>query len=429
MTEVIAVKKKRERKIPPFSHINFKGKVKKIPFQYTSNMTTVEEAVGRRLVMCPFTEYIPVSYVTEGIIPNYFYSVNNDVLKRKLPLHKQTLENIGILRKRYSDNMSDIICRICYSTDRKEDAKARIGNILYNEHPVGINPNPGWHTNRTAHIMDSFRTRATYLQAFTAGDDMGVTNRLGLFIQRDGIMVPIIVMVVHKKNLLYQRLHFLLRGELDLSKCMLFVDRELDSPSVFPEKAFRANIWMKHILPWIKTLDIDVWKVPASFIEENCFMPQYKVKGKTVEEKRKEKEEMVKIFMDRIKAKYGDSLNNGPRATVVGSSSPPLTVNMPQPPQMSTTGITTASTTGGFAYYSVDNTEYIQEEDWEVDEEPTQEQLDSEEAVVQRELPPVREGHTITLQTGIDGARVLQEAIREGIREGMEREDLPDLPF
>ena len=108
---------------------------------------------------------------------------------------------------------------------------------------------------------------------------------------------PQVMAVVLPENYIYQKEYLLTHGKVDLSKVIFLVNRELDSTS-FPQKNFRA-FYRKHILPIIKSLNVDVWHVPTSFIEENCFHNKITLESKSFMDKKKEIECLYEEFTSR----------------------------------------------------------------------------------------------------------------------------------
>jgi len=103
-----------------------------------------------------------------------------------------------------------------------------------------------------------------------------------------------VMAVVLPENYIYQKQHFLLTGTIDLTKVIILVNKELDSTS-FPHKAFRAY-YRKHILPIINSLNVDVWKVPQSFITENCSHSGIKLNSVSLIDKTREIASIVDDF-------------------------------------------------------------------------------------------------------------------------------------
>lgn len=309
MAEETVIKKKRERKIPPFFSIKFEGKEKKL-YSYWHNIGyTEEQELNASLVITPFSEYVPIEYITRLRQPRYFHVLDDNDIKAKLPAHLYTPENIKIMKKRWDNITSTMISRMCAPLSL-ENAKREIGDYLHSEYPIGIFNN-GWNTNRSHYTIEAFTGNSHQINRFYGAGYAGIVGTMMVCMSRINNLIPIIVAVTPRKNLVYQKLHMLLHGEIDLTKCILLIDRELDSPSIFPEPKWRTNVWMKHLLPWIKTLDIEAVKVPNSYIREMCFLPDLRSRVTTLEERRKEKEEIVKSFVEKLAVRCGAAPTTG----------------------------------------------------------------------------------------------------------------------
>lgn len=108
------------------------------------------------------------------------------------------------------------------------------------------------------------------------------------------VYTPQVMAVILPENYVYQKQYVLVHGKIDLSKVTVLVNRELDSTD-FHSKNFRAY-YRKHLLPILNELKVDVWKVPASFMIENCFHGGITLEATSFMEKKKETEEIYHNF-------------------------------------------------------------------------------------------------------------------------------------
>lgn len=111
------------------------------------------------------------------------------------------------------------------------------------------------------------------------------------------VFTPQVMGIILPENYVYQKQHVLVHGTIDLSKVVVLVNRELDDTS-FHNKNFRAY-YRKHILPLLNSLKVDVWKVPVSFMEENCFHGGITLEKTSFMEKKQELENIYETFRDQ----------------------------------------------------------------------------------------------------------------------------------
>jgi len=111
------------------------------------------------------------------------------------------------------------------------------------------------------------------------------------------VYTPQVMAIILPENYVYQKQHVLVHGTIDLSKVIVLVNRELDSTD-FHNKNFRAY-YRKHRLPMLNELKVDVWKVPVSFIEENCFHGGITLEAVSFMDKKKEIETIYDSFRNQ----------------------------------------------------------------------------------------------------------------------------------
>ena len=111
------------------------------------------------------------------------------------------------------------------------------------------------------------------------------------------VYTPQIMGVILPENYVYQKQHVLVHGTIDLSKVVVLVNRELDDTD-FHNKNFRAY-YRKHLLPLLNSLKVDIWKVPMSFMEEQCFHGGVTLEKTSFMEKKQELEETYQEFRNQ----------------------------------------------------------------------------------------------------------------------------------
>jgi hypothetical protein len=142
-------------------------------------------------------------------------------------------------------------------------------------------------------------------RAFRNGESMRVNARtfnaslgqLTCFLERERwsrVFIPQVMAVVLPENYVYQKQHILVHGTIDLSKVIVLVNRELDDTD-FHNKNFRAY-YRKHLLPILNEMKVEVWKVPVSFMEENCFHSGINLEATSFMDKKKEIETIYDDF-------------------------------------------------------------------------------------------------------------------------------------
>lgn len=103
-----------------------------------------------------------------------------------------------------------------------------------------------------------------------------------------------VIATILPENLVYQKLHFLKHGTIDLSKVIILIDSALDSTS-FPSPRVR-EMYRKELLPMILETSCTVFKVPIEFIMSSCFYNKEEFLPTNIHERRVAKVEIVEMF-------------------------------------------------------------------------------------------------------------------------------------
>lgn len=159
-----------------------------------------------------------------------------------------------------------------------------------------------------AHYDNSASSFDHTSRAFLNGETMRINARtfsaslgqLTCFLETERysrVFIPQVMAVILPENYVYQKEHVLLHGTIDLSKVVVLVNRELDDTE-FHNKNFRAY-YRKHLLPILNSLKVDVWKVPVSFMEENCFHGAITLEKTSFMEKKQELEGIYQGFRNQ----------------------------------------------------------------------------------------------------------------------------------
>jgi hypothetical protein len=136
---------------------------------------------------------------------------------------------------------------------------------------------------------------------------------------------PYVLAVILPENLVYQKLYILRHKKIDLRKVIVLIDRDLDS-TAFPKRMIR-QIYMQELVPLIKSTAVQAWKVPLSFIKNNCFYGEFSLISSSIKERRDEREEIVATFRSVAKVAvvgpYGTSIPanvfEGPAPIITGT--------------------------------------------------------------------------------------------------------------
>lgn len=114
--------------------------------------------------------------------------------------------------------------------------------------------------------------------------------------------IPCVLPAILPENLVYQKLHILKYGTIDLLKVIVLIDSELDSTS-FPSNFIRT-IYRNELLPNIVQTSCTVFKVPLSFIKENCFYDKTgDIFPSNLIERRKAKQEFIEDFKQYVQTR------------------------------------------------------------------------------------------------------------------------------
>lgn len=264
-------------------------------------------ASSNALVMVPYSRFIPVHYmryadknqsqITETSKDEFYTEVvrrrvnefiaENEIMdsavQRKIKLKIPVLAKAK--RKLHKNSfMEDYFTRFWVSDKRN-------GSLLYQnfaeryvveDRPVilgrNINMNTGGAYSRDD-MFNAFSQVKQHLTNFSQRTYTGFLDFLTVLYQSNLIdnsptapLRPAVLGVMTPENFVYQKMHWLATGTLDLSYITVLVDQGLDSPR-FPVSGLR-EFYYKHIQPWLTERGVTVWKVPRVFIEDHCFMEE-----------------------------------------------------------------------------------------------------------------------------------------------------------
>lgn len=221
----------------------------------------------------------------------------------------------------YERNLDDYVevRKACEITDQNTGISQMVNAMIHsgnmsNFHTTGFSRQLNEHLNyfikdrnavNLSQVTDSGSSFDFTERAFLTGEAMKLDGRtfsvslgsLTCFLETERysrVYTPQVMAIILPENYVYQKQHVLLHGTIDLSKVVVLVNRELDDAD-FHHKNFRAY-YRKHILPILNTLKVDIWKVPVSFMEENCFHGDITLEKTSFMEKKKEIEDIYENF-------------------------------------------------------------------------------------------------------------------------------------
>jgi hypothetical protein len=232
---------------------------------------------------------------------------------------------------------------------------------------------------------------------------------------------PGILAVVTPENWVYQKLHFLRHGTFDMDRVIILVDRELDNPRTEyprPVRDLYMEFFQRELLKYR-----NVWKVPRSFIEEQCLSSikdfEARRTGSIIQFKQECLRYLREWYRGQLLYYYGESEVD---AFLEHRDEWILSQVAPYQPAGSPAEVVVQSFTT--VDQEVHNNAEVEEEDWEDwEEEEDDEDEDNEEEILP--LPQVttnEDGNlTATYPTGTVGQRPdyvagIDPIVPEGVR-------------
>lgn len=299
----MATKKSPEQ----FSVVRYNGEKKFIDLgkqQWNSMSYEGGSDYSTRLWACRYTPYIPLFYAT--MYPNnwcpfydndietyssamsHIHAFKKDIGKKKIA-DKLLNMNLGLraaMRDGWAGRGDNGAKEGFYKAINDYFSADVVKSILQNNVCVVV--------NSTAKAVDCFFGLGFYGDIrFTAKTYLSNVGILSWNILNNRDVSPHILGCVPIQNYNEVRLRYLMERKIDLSKCVVFVDREMETTN-FHLPSFRLGVYRKHILPKLKEMDCTVAHVPLSFIEENCFLQSYKFRSEGIIERKKEEEFLIR---------------------------------------------------------------------------------------------------------------------------------------
>lgn len=264
---------------------------------------------GERLMMCPYTEFIPLVYLLSNnhiniknplayYIKQYWNIVENNLIKfKKFDAKWQK----RILSTFPSRNLTNDKGRMKHLSKKDVD-----GWIKFDE-PISLRvlEQNGWNVGYRSTIMEYFNIGTT--NRFNQRSYSGAISPYSLYLRdnttlrREHRYIPHMLAVVLPENYLYVKHHLLVHNTIPLDKIVVLVDKALDETSFRPT-AFRG-LYKDMMKEKVLKSCCDVWKVPHEFIMEKCFLGNYKLKEENILRRKKEIEGIIDEFYESFREK------------------------------------------------------------------------------------------------------------------------------
>jgi hypothetical protein len=271
---------------------------------------------GSQIVMCPFTNYIPLSYFY--ILPDWrsdFYSSETYMEKLGIPPTRRAK-----FRKKWESNILAGIFQSSYSDRDFKPGIIKRGRISINKY---LSYNGPVDLERIPDLEFYCRNKDEFLHYFPSsffvynvGRCIGFSSPCSLFEKTTtGFHTPRVLAVVRPEDYIWMKYNILVNNVIDLSRVIILIDGEMDTMS-FENKKFKALY--KSLLPKILSTNCQIWRVPHDFITENCFLPKFKLKHRNIQ---KRKEEMDRVIEEFYNSEEFDNVESNSPSLIVGTPS------------------------------------------------------------------------------------------------------------
>lgn len=282
------------------------------------------------LMFTPYTNYVPL-FLTDSVHYGSFLRENDNSISYKLRacLYNNyrgnttysdfiKKEDLTKFKNSIEDNKSlEFIIYTAYRFFQnsggniddsfkamRKDIIDLLNNVLFYDKPIIINS--GTYINGITHLISDIASKLTLsgnniteISGISMRTWRGFVSYLSL-INFTNLSIPFIL-CVPRENYAYVRANILTKSKLDLSKCVLFVDRDLEKPGYINTSI--KGLYTKNVKPLVESLGIYTAYVPQEFIKENvCVMSKDLMsKPANIFEIPKIKEEMIKTFLAKYK--------------------------------------------------------------------------------------------------------------------------------
>jgi hypothetical protein len=272
----------------------------------TKSSTFIGE--GSSLIMCPYTEFIPLAYLMSSDVPQTKYPLS-DHLRATWKIDVVHRKKLDKFNKKWQNRILSMFPSFAMRRDKEEMKRLTEAAIR------------GWMRGDGCMDLDSLginlygvSNRNEIVESFWRNDTVRIDQRsysgaispYSLYLNEAmGMKIPHILAVILPENYLYVKHHLLVHDTIPLDKVVVLVNKELDETSFAPA-AFRKLY--KDLMFKVLKSSCDVWKVPLQFILDNCFLGDYKLKEENISKRKREVDEIIDEFYKSFKKEeLGDS--------------------------------------------------------------------------------------------------------------------------
>jgi hypothetical protein len=321
-TKVKKMRVRRPKEGPPFYQTNNS----KHPTLTTIKVNLIKSELGEfkylanNQLICPYTEFVPIYYFNKiENVPLAYKGSNNtpsnlNVFKegifknnKKIPdFNRYSPSLLGLMRdvlstggeKYYLKNNSNLLA-----------TKVHINTYLKTDSPYLLPFRTN--TNRLENAIESFSS--SEISILTSRSWSSAIGMLSL-IEKEN---PYILAVVAPKDLMYQKLHILIHGTIDLKKVIILVDRRLDLCAEDDIPAPIKALYTRSLKPIIESTNATIFKVPLDFIKSKCFIPSKLEIPKKLDKRNEVIKSLIEGFYKSLngEASFQEMIEEGIKAT------------------------------------------------------------------------------------------------------------------
>lgn len=259
------------------------------------------------LVMCPYTEYIPLSYLLSS---NNFETPSGGYLREK---HGDKLNHKficspmgGFLERAFRDEYR-IRGKETLDIETVKYMMTFVNQYLFFDEPISPTNQrniQSWRKPTRSEVVEGFNWKMSIFRQRSYG---GYVSPYSLYrfesdnyncsryydLPANGMFIPHVLAVIRPEHYLQAKLKFLLTGKIDMDKVVILIDNQLDGTE-FPVAGFKSLY--KAVKSQILETNAQIYRVPLEFIQKNCFIPKFELKEKNVLKRKQEIERLVEEF-------------------------------------------------------------------------------------------------------------------------------------
>lgn len=236
------------------------------------------------LIMSPYSNFIPLIYL---------FNVKENLYFNWLHHQKDCKKNLPRMFNFSKLSIKESIQKI--HTTLIQDDPVAIELILARSMYVGKNFNDDFERTFCRLKQRSFSTLTGMYSLFLKPVNRWTVAQIDRIPE---VYSPHVLAVILPENYLYMKYKFLLEGVIDLSKVIILVDRDLNTPQFYKQPV--RKLYKEMILPKIMETSCQIWEVPKEFILENCFIKDFDIKTFPVRERKTVTKELIQKFKESI---------------------------------------------------------------------------------------------------------------------------------